>query len=159
VPSGDTQPSPGAERASVPVADPTAAPADDAGWTALLAELYARRATAFVTADPEALTDVHLPGSTLLDRDTRQVQTLAEAGQVLAGFSPQVLRLVSVSADGPGRVVLQVIDELPDYRVVPAGEPSAASVQEVAGRGAAQARIVLEQTAGGWRISDAQLVG
>jgi hypothetical protein len=159
VPSGDTQPSPSGESASVPVADPTTAPADDAGWTALLTELYARRATAFATADPEALSGVHLPGSTLLDRDTRQVQSLAQAGQVLAGFSPQVLRLVSVTADGPGRAVLQVIDELPDYRVVPAGEPGAASAQEVAGRGEADVRIALEQTAGGWRISDARLVG
>jgi hypothetical protein len=151
-PAGD-----GAEEPVVPPADRTTVPAGEAGWTALLTELYARRATAFTTADPEALTGAYLPGSPLLDRDTAAVRTLLEAGRTLTGFSPQVRRLLSVTPAGAGRVVLLVVDELPGYRVVPVGAPGAAPAQDVAGRGAAEVRIVLEQTTAGWRISDARV--
>jgi hypothetical protein len=153
-PAGD-----GAEEPVVPPADRTTVPADEAGWTALLTELYTRRATAFTTADPEALAGAYMPGSPLLDRDTAAVRTLLEAGRTLTGFSPQVRRLLSVTPAGAGRVVLLVVDELPGYQVVPADAPGAVPAHEVPGRGQAEVRIVLEQTSAGWRISDAGLAG
>jgi hypothetical protein len=155
---GQQQPSsPGGSSGSgASAADRTTAPADDAGWTAVLTELYERRAAAFSTADPAALSGVYLPGSALLERDTGQVRALAAAGQVLAGFAPQVRRLVSVDPDGEERAVLRLVDELPGHRVVAAADP-AASGREVAGRGEAEVRIVLTQTAAGWRISDARI--
>jgi hypothetical protein len=143
-------------QAGVPVADRAAAPADDAGWTTLLTDLYARRATAFTTADAQVLSGVYLAGSALLDRDTGQVRALADAGQCLAGFAPEVRRLLSVTRDGIGHVVLQLVDEMPGYRVVPVGALGATG-KDVAGRGEASVRIVLEGTAAGWRISDARM--
>ena len=65
-------------------------------------------------------------------------------------------RLVSVELDGEHRAVLRLVDELPGHRVVAAADP-AAPVREVAGRGEAEVRIVLTQTAAGWRISDARI--
>jgi hypothetical protein len=143
--------------AGVSVADRATAPDDHAGWTALLSELYARRAAAFTTADPTVLPGVDLPGSALLERDTGQVSGLVAAGQTLEDFAPQVRRLLSVTPVGEDRVVLRLVDELPGYRVVPVAGPGAAPVQEVAGRGEAEVRIVVERTAAGWRISDAQV--
>jgi hypothetical protein len=141
--------------AGVSVADRATAPDDHAGWTALLSELYARRAAAFTTADPTVLPGVDLPGSALLERDTGQVSGLVAARQTLEDFAPQVRRLLSVTPVGEDRVVLRLVDELPGYRVVPVAGP--APVQEVAGRGEAEVRIVVERTAAGWRISDAQV--
>ena len=143
--------------AGVSVADRTTAPDDDDGWTALLTELYARRAAAFTAAEPAVLPGAYLPGSALLERDTAQVSRLVAAEQTLEGFAPQVRRLLSVTPDGEDRVVLRLIDELPGYRVVPVAGPGAASAQEVAGRGEAEVRIVVQRTAVGWRISDAQV--
>jgi hypothetical protein len=95
----------------------------------------------------------------LLDRDTTALQELMDAGQTLTGFSPQVRRLESVARETETRVVLRLVDALPGYRVVPADEPGGAAVQDVPGRGEAEVRIVLEQTAAGWRISEAQVAG
>jgi hypothetical protein len=150
--------SPSDAGAGVSVADRTTAPDDDAGWTALLTELYARRAAAFTAAEPAALPGAYLPGSALLERDAAQVSRLLAAGQTLEGFVPQVRRLLSVTPDGEDRVVLRLVDELPGYRVVPVAGAGAASAEEVAGRGEAEVRIVVERTAVGWRISDAQVV-
>jgi hypothetical protein len=162
-PAGAAAGSPGGEpaggAATVPVPERAAAPADDAGWTALLAELYVRRAAAFTTADPAALDGVYLPGSALLDRDTGQLHALAEAGESLAGFTPQVRRLLAVTADGDGdgRFVLHLVDELPAYRVVPEPDGGVSAVRDFPGRGEAEVRIVLQRTPAGWRISDAQV--
>jgi hypothetical protein len=134
-------------------------PGDEAGWTAVLTELYARRVTAFTTGDPDALTGAYVPGSPLLDRDTAAVRELLEDGHTLDGFSPQVRRLLSVTPAGAARFVLRVVDELSGYRVVPADAPGAVPTHEVPGRGQAEVRIVLEQTSAGWRISDAGLAG
>jgi hypothetical protein len=149
---------PGSGDATVPVADRTTVPADDDGWTAVLAELYTRRAAAFAGADPAPLGSVYLAGSALLDRDAGQLGALKDAGEVLAGFSPQVRRVLSVIPDGADRFVVQLIDELPGYRVVPAGTVPATTGQQLPGRGEAQVRIALQRTPAGWRISDAELV-
>jgi hypothetical protein len=136
-----------------PLADATAAPVDDAGWTALLTELYARRARAFATGDSAALAGVHQAGSALLDRDATALRALTGSGQTLTGFAPQVRRLESVTVEGSGRVVVRLVDELPRYRV----ESGDGSGQDVAGRGPARVRLVVQQTAAGWRISDARV--
>jgi hypothetical protein len=151
------EPADGAIQASddVPVAEPTAVPADEAGWTALLADLYARRATAFTTVDPQLLAEVYVPGSALLDRDTTALRELADAGQTLAGFAPQVRRVESVDREGEARAVLRLVDELPGYRVQPTDD--GAESRHVPARGEAQVRIVLERTAAGWRIADARV--
>jgi hypothetical protein len=141
--------------AGLPVADRTAAPADEAGWTALLVELYARRAAAFTTADPQALSGVYVPGSALLDRDTTALRELADTGRTLAGFAPQVRRVESVTPEGEARAVLRLVDELPGYRVEPGD--AAAEARDVPARGEAEVRIVLEQTPTGWRISEARV--
>jgi len=146
-----------AEEQSIPPADRSTAPADEAGWTAVVSELYSRRAKAFTTPDPEALTDAYVPGSALLDRDAAALRTLIDAGQTLHGYAPRVQRLLEVTPDGAGRVVLRLVDELPGYRVQAAGAAGAPSVGEVPGREAAHVRLVLEQTVGGWRISDARV--
>jgi eukaryotic-like serine/threonine-protein kinase len=164
-PEGETPgPAPGSGAApdrgdeqSIPPADRSTAPADEAGWTAVVTELYARRAAAFTTTDPDVLTRAHVPGSELMDRDAAAVQTLIDAGQTVAGYAPRVQRLLEVTPDGARRMVLRLVDELPGYRVVPAGEPTAAPAREVPGREAAEVRLVLEQTADGWRISDARV--
>jgi hypothetical protein len=139
-----------------PAVDRTVAPADDAGWTAVLAELYARRAAAFNTGDATVLAEVYLPGSALLDRDTAALQALHDSGRTLSDFTPQVRRLEQVTTDADGRVQLRLVDELPGYRVVPRGSDGSAAV-EVPSRGAAEVRLVLQQTSAGWRISDARV--
>ncbi|PZA22499.1 hypothetical protein [Modestobacter versicolor] len=103
------------------------------------------------------LNGVYPAGSPLLDRDTAAVTALRADGRVLAGFAPRVQEVVAVAPGADGRVELRVVDDLPGYRVVPAADPGAAAASEVAGRGAEQVRMVLEQTAAGWRISDARV--
>ncbi|MGY1840442.1 MULTISPECIES: protein kinase domain-containing protein [unclassified Modestobacter] len=131
----------------------SAVPADPGEWQALLSGLYQRRAAAFATADPAAVADVHVPGSALSRRDLAQVEALMAAGQVLAGFAPQVGEVRAVTVEEEGRAVLEVVDTLPGYRVAEAG---GGLVREVPPRGEARVRLVLELTAAGWRIADAE---
>src|SRR4051794_7990812 len=144
--------------ATSPPAD-EATPVDPAGWSAVVGELYARRAAAFRDADPAVLTDVYAAGSALLARDREEVEALAAAGRQLADFAPVVLRTESVAQQSPDRVELLMDDELPGYRVVSAASPEAAPVAVEPGRGTAQVRMVLVRAAGGWRISEAWLTG
>ena len=143
---GPAPPAPGGR----PVAD------DLAGWTALVDELYASRASAFAAADRSALEAVYTADSQLLDRDAEQVAALASAGRTVAGFAPDVRRVTSVTGDD-GQVVVELVDEVPAYRVVTAG--GGPPVQEVAGRGAAPVRMTLQWTSEGWRIADAARSG
>jgi hypothetical protein len=139
----------------VPAADQVAVPADAAGWAVVLGELYQRRAAAFDAGDADALRGVYVDGE-LLQRDTAALLSLVEAGQTLEGFAPQVQQVVSAGPAVAGLVELRVVDELPAYRVVPVGQ-GAAPAEEVAGRGAAEVRLVLTPTGAGWRISDARV--
>ncbi|MCZ2837255.1 serine/threonine-protein kinase [Modestobacter sp. VKM Ac-2985] len=140
-------------------ADRSAAPIEDGEWAAVLTELYDRRSTAFSEADPTVLAEVHASGSALLARDTDQVVQLVGAGQRLDGFAPRLVRLVEVTAQGPTRVEVRLVDALPAYRVVRAGAAEPVVVAEVPARGEAPVRLVLERTADGWRIADALLGG
>ncbi|MQA32450.1 serine/threonine-protein kinase [Modestobacter roseus] len=149
--------SPGTAAEGEPLGDgPTAAaamPTDPGEWRALLAELYERRAGAFMAADAAAVAAVHLPGSALAQRDLAQVEMLAAAGRVLAGFEPRVSEVQAVTVEDDDRAVLEVLDTLPGYRVTDA---AGGLVQEVPARGEARVRMVLQFTATGWRIAAAE---
>jgi hypothetical protein len=140
-------------------ADRSAEPADDTDWAAVLTELYVRRSAAFTDADPAVLAEVHVTGSALLAHDTDQVQQLVTAGQRLDGFAPRLVRVVEVTAQGPTRYDVRLVDALPAYRVVRSSAPDAPVVTEVGARGEAAVQMVLERTAAGWRIADARLSG
>ncbi|WP_138734511.1 serine/threonine-protein kinase, partial [Modestobacter excelsi] len=155
-PTGTAVPPADPAPAGVPAADRPGPPADDAAWAAVLTELYARRATAFTTGDATVLGGVYVPGSALLDRDTTALLALRDQGQELRGFAPEVRRLVQVSAGADGRVEVRLVDELPGYRVEPTGDEGPVAA-DVPARGAAEVRLVLQQTAAGWRISDARV--
>ncbi|CCH88964.1 Serine/threonine protein kinase [Modestobacter italicus] len=158
-PAGTSAPRPAPAPADVPVADRTVRPADDAGWAAVLDELYARRATAFTTGDATLLAAVYVPGSALLDRDTAALLALRDQDRALRGFAPRVLRLDQVSAGtggADGGVELRLVDELPGYRVEPTGTGGPAAT-EVPARGATEVRLVVQTTSAGWRISDARV--
>jgi hypothetical protein len=124
--------------------------------TAVLTELYARRATAFTTGDASVLAGVYVPGSALLDRDAAALLALHDQGRALRGFAPQVRRLVEVGPSAGGRVQVRLVDELPGYRVEPTGTDGPVA-DDVPARGAAEVHLVLQQTAAGWRISDARV--
>ncbi|WP_369137580.1 serine/threonine-protein kinase [Modestobacter versicolor] len=151
--------SPAATETTGPLADAPAPPPDDAGWAALLTELYDRRAAAFAAADPAALTGVHAPGSPLLDRDAAALAALRDGGRVLTGFAPRVQEAHAVAPVAGDRVELRAVDELPGYAVVDRDDPVAGPVEEVPGRGTATVRLELVRTGVGWRISDAEVLG
>jgi hypothetical protein len=175
-PAGSADPAPPAPATSPPPVSPSASappsaaaplspadrgeePVDDAGWAALVADLYGRRAAAFGSADPAALAGVYAPDSPLLTRDTDQLEALATAGREVEGFDPQVRELVERTVESPGRVRVVVVDALSAYRLVPApaADPSG-DVQLVPGRGDARVELVLVGTGEGWRIAEAHLL-
>ena len=136
-------------------------PADDAGWAAVVEELYARRAAAFTAGDPTALAAVHAPGSPLLTRDTGHLAALRDAGQVVEGFAPGLRAVVSVTVESPDRVRVRLVDALPAHRT---GVPDAVTGQltgdadQVPARADAEVELVLARTDGGWRMSEGGLV-
>ena len=138
-------------------ADRPEMPADDAGWAAVVGELYARRAAAFTAGDPVALAAVHAPGSPLLTRDTAHLATLRSAGQVVEGFTPQLRQVVSVTVESPDRVRLRLVDALPAYRT---GVPDAGTGELTGDAGIVPARadadveLELARTDAGWRMTD-----
>ena len=158
-PSGVPAPSPPGPPADTAPADTAAAdPATDDldGWAALVQELYRHRSRAYAEADVALLSRVYAPESPLLQRDADRVASLARAGQSVAGFEPTVVRVTAVAADGE-RVVVQLVDEVPRHRVVAGG--TAAPVREEPGRGAADVRLTLQRTGGGWLVAGAELSG
>jgi hypothetical protein len=146
-----------ASTVEVPTEPPPAAPelgtGDLEGWAALLGQLYARRSGAYVATDVAQLSAVYSADSDLLRRDADQVMALAAAGETVTGFAPAVRRVTAVAGDGRS-VVVDLVDEVPGYRVVPVEEP-AGPAREVAGRGPAEVRMTLCRTEQGWRIVDA----
>jgi len=128
------------------------------GWREVVADLYARRAEAFGTAAPERLADVYTEGSPLRAADEEHARGLAEAGEVLRGFTPTVLAVTGVG-DGTDRVEMDLVDRWPDYDVVPAVAPDGPAVRTVPGRPETSVRMVLVRTGEGWRIESAQRLG
>ncbi|WP_091543603.1 serine/threonine-protein kinase [Modestobacter sp. DSM 44400] len=123
------------------------------GWAALLGQLYARRSGAYTAGDAAALSEVYSVDSALLRRDAEQVSALAAAGETVMGFAPAVRQVTAVTGDDRS-VVVDLVDEVPGYRLVPARDPGRAA-REVAGRGPAEVRMTLHHIDRGWRIVDA----
>lgn len=159
---GPPAPVPGGNPAARPPADPDGPPGgsdagpavdDLAGWAALIGQLYTRRSSAYAGTDPARLADVYTADSPLLARDRDQVQALRTAGEEVAGFAPVVRRVTAVSGD-LDEVVVDLVDEVPAYRVVPADDAGPGG-REVTGRAATEVRMTLRRGADGWRIADA----
>jgi hypothetical protein len=156
VPTPPTPPVPTSPVATSPgpqAAGPASGTGDLVGWAALLDQLYARRSGAYAAADAAQLSDVYSADSELLRRDADQVAALAAAGETVTGFAPAVRQVTAVTGDDRS-VVVDLVDEVPGYRVLPAGEPTGPA-REVAGRGPADVRMTLRRTEQGWRIIDA----
>ena len=144
------------------LADRPAAPADAAGWAALVGELYTRRSAAFATPDPDELAGVYVAGASLRERDAAQLASMAAAGQVLQDFTPHVVEVLEVTLRDPARVELLLVDTVPEYRVATTGSAGAdmdGPATVLPARGEARVRMLLQLTDGGWRIADAALIG
>ena len=151
--SGAAPSSPPATHRQAAVADQQAAPTDDAGWQALVAQLYARRAQAFAAASAAALDGVYTTDSPQRVADEQQTRALAGAGERLRGFAPVVVLVTRLSGAGD-RVELRLIDRWPAYDVVAADRPDGQALRAGAGRGDAEVRMVLVRTPAGWRIGE-----
>jgi hypothetical protein len=127
-------------------------------WEAVVTDLYQRRAQAFVTASAASLSDVYTAGSDQLAADEAHAAALAEAGEALRGFAPEVVEVVS-AGEGGGRAEVQLVDRWTDYEVVRAGDPVGPAVRTVEGRAAATVRLVLVRTESGWRIETGERLG
>jgi hypothetical protein len=137
------------------VADRQQAPDSVAGWRAVVAELYERRAAAFATASVDRLADVYAPGSPLGAADEEHARKLAAAGEVLRGFAPTVVAVTAASG-GDDRVEMDLVDRWPGYDVVPAGAAGGPAVRTEPERPEAGVRMVLIRTQDGWRIESAR---
>jgi eukaryotic-like serine/threonine-protein kinase len=153
-PSAPPVPAPATEPAPTPIASAAAPGTEDlAGWAALLGQLYSRRSGAYATADPGWLSDVYTADSALLARDSAQLEALGAAGQSVVGFAPTVRRVTDVSGDGSS-VVVDLVDEVPGYRVVAREDPGGPG-RQVPGRPPTAVRMTLSLTGQGWRIVEA----
>jgi hypothetical protein len=135
---------------------PAAAPTAAVDWTAVVTELYARRASAFTSGDPALLEEVYAAGSPLLAADRAYLEALGAAGEVLRGFAPSVSG-VTVTA-GPaddGTVQLRLVDSRPDCAVVSASAPDGPPLRTEPGRGEVAVAMVLVPGPDGWRIGTA----
>lgn len=135
--------------------EPAGSPAE---WADLVAELYQRRAAAFAAASPDALGAVHVAGSALRAADEAYVGGLADAGEVLRGFAPTVVRVEEVTVED-SRVELALVDRWEVYEVVAADAPDGPALRTEPGRGEATVRLVLARTPAGWRIQSAGRTG
>jgi eukaryotic-like serine/threonine-protein kinase len=127
-------------------------------WKAVVTDLYERRAAVFGAASPERLADVYTADSSLRRVDEEHARVLAEAGEVLRGFTPTVVAVTGVG-DGTDRVEMDLVDRWPGYDVVPAAAPDGPAVRTVPGRPETTVRMVLVRTGEGWRIESAQRLG
>ena len=150
-------PTPGPGPAATPApADDTATPTDEAGWRAVLEQLYQRRATALVDGTADLLDGVYTADSPLGAEDTAWLEELTVSGADLQSFSPRVLAVtgVQVLPDGSGATV-QLVDEVPGYALRGAD----GTHQDVAARGGAAVALTLARTPDGWRIDTAVATG
>jgi hypothetical protein len=136
-------------------ADGQETPDSGTGWRTVLAELYARRATALASGTTDELADVYAPGSPLRSADEEYARTLTAAGELLRGFAPTVVAVTAVG-DGDDRVEMDLVDRWAGYEVVPAADPDGPAVRTVPGRPEAEVRMVLVRTGEGWRIESAR---
>ncbi|PWW24783.1 serine/threonine protein kinase [Geodermatophilus normandii] len=150
-PASSAPPAPPPASSAPPAAPPTAA-----DWTAVLTELYARRARAFATGDAALLEQVHAAGSPLLAADRAYLQALGAAGEVLRGFAPSVSGVTVTAGPAPdGAVQVRLVDSRPDCEVVPASAPDGPPLRTEPGRGEVAVAMVLVPGPDGWRIGSA----
>ncbi|MFC4694339.1 serine/threonine-protein kinase [Geodermatophilus arenarius] len=158
-PAAAAAPSPAATAASAPV--PSSAPAappsaEQVDWSAVLTDLYDRRARAFATGSPALLDEVYTADSPLLAADRARLSSLTAAGEVLRGFTPSVSGVtVGAATTGEGSVQVRLVDSWPEYAVVAAASPDGPVLRTEAGRGEAPVTMVLVPGSGGWRIGTA----
>jgi hypothetical protein len=120
-------------------------------WAGVLEGLDALRSKAFAQGDSDVLEQVYLPDSPVLAAEQATLAALTAVGAHAEGLR---LKLVEVRQEtvAPDRVVLTVVDELPDYRLVDA----AGAVERRAGRGNFTWRVTLRPLPGAsneWRIA------
>jgi hypothetical protein len=132
-------------------------PTSAQGWAEVVADLYGRRAAAFAAGSAQVLTDVYAPGSALCDADVEHVGDLAQARELLRGFTPSVVRVDSVVVTGD-RVEVVLVDRWAEYDVVAAGAPDGPALRTEPGRAESIVRMALVLTPDGWRIDGAHLV-
>ncbi|MBD0292890.1 MAG: serine/threonine protein kinase [Jiangellaceae bacterium] len=130
---------------------PTAQPPEVTDWTQVVEHLYTLRSQAFATLDASLLCDVYAPTSSVLAKDARLLQLYAEAGGHTEGLEFEVVTAELVSQEA-GRVVLNVTDRLPPYRLV---DDDGTVVKEWQGLPQAtwQAELVPAPDASSWRFS------
>jgi hypothetical protein len=140
----------GAAAADTGPADRQDAPSSPEGWTALVEQLYRRRAEALSARSADPLTGVYTPGSPQLSADRSALDALRSAGGQLRGFAPGTLRVTDVGRLDPvaGRVELRLVDSWSAYEIVGPGT----TVARRPARADAPVRMVLVRTAAGWRI-------
>jgi hypothetical protein len=143
------------ESEPVTAADLPEVPTSPEAWRAVVADLYQRRAQAFATAEAGSLSDVYTPGSAQLAADRAHARTLADAGEMLRGFAPEVLEVTAAGESG-GRAEVELVDRWADYEVVRAAEPEGPAARTVPGRSEAGVQMVLVRTDEGWRIESAR---
>lgn len=140
---------------AAPDVDERAVPDSPEAWARLLNVLYERRALAFGTGDVSLLEQVFSPDSRQLVTDVTAVTRLVEAGEVLRGFSPQVLAVQAAAVDGD-HATLQITDEFSGYQSVPAADAGAPPLADHSGRGPAVVAMTMVLTDDGWRIQTAE---
>jgi hypothetical protein len=156
--AGPSAAEPSAAEPGRTAADLTEVPASIDAWRAVVTDLYQRRAQAFASPATASLTDVYLAGSAPLTADQAHAQSLADAGEILRGFTPEVLE-VTAARESEGRAQVEIIDRVVGYEVVRAEDAEGPAVRAVAGRGEAPVRLVLVLTDAGWRIEAGERLG
>jgi hypothetical protein len=127
-------------------------------WAGVVAQLYEQRAGAFSTASAGPLDAVWAPGSPQRAADEAHVRALAAAGERLRGFAPSVGDVVVLSATGD-RTELRLSDGWDAYEVVDSRDPDGPALRTEAARPPTPVRLVLADTAEGWRIESAERLG
>jgi hypothetical protein len=157
-----TVPSRTAGSSSVPPAaavDTGRDPGSLTGWRDVVAALYSRRAAVFATPAADgglhAFGGVYVPDSTEQAADETQIRALAQAGEMLRGFTPTVVAVTRATLTGD-RAELLLSDRWTRYDVVPAGQDRAMPLRTGAARPPTSVRMVLRRTAAGWRIAEAE---
>jgi hypothetical protein len=139
----------------VPRAHEAADPTTVDEWRTVVDGLYRRRAEAFETASPGLLDDVYVQGSALLTADAELATALADAGEVLRGFVPEVQEVTAAEVDGD-RVRLDLVDSWTSYDVVSTAQPDGAALRRGPERRATAVRMLLVRSGGSWLIGSAE---
>lgn len=135
-----------------PSAAPTPGDAAEAVLTAAV-DLTRLRAEALAAASPDALADVHAPGSPALARDRELLERLAGARS--EGLAVEVASVAPAGRTPDGDAVVSVRSSVTAHtRVAPTGERTA-----VAAGQARTVELVLRRTPGGWRVWDVREPG